>query len=779
MKYNFWSLIGEYSIQIPVIQRDYAQGRQHPKVNMIRRAFIENILQHLDSQQSLELDFIYGAEQDGHLVILDGQQRLTTLFLLHFYLYSLQPSLNHDQKSYFKKFYYETRPSTGDFLESLIANHRICLPHAENTKQTKSISARIKNEGWYFSVWDYDPSIQGMLTMLDEIETQLRAINHQPEHLWQRLTQEMYISFHFLEMKDFKLTDELYIKMNARGVHLSEFENFKAWLMQEIPVEFSSDFFQSLDQEWTDFFWSIKPKNQESIDDILYESFKVTCSGLLALAIGQHADKKSQERASRRQLIEDLRKIVNRDLHQKTYIDLQKYKDCQLFDPKHFQQFYAFMNFLHVLKNEHQAIFNRIRPFIFEDKRIVFQQSYQAYILVFSIFIYCKHKGYSSIDSIQKDLKEQNRQFLDYFNILRRIVINHVHNNLDDYIESITSLNQWAQSIDLNNVIQSLAVLDASKIKLSAGFKKQYPEEKYKAQLIQKGWHQEQLDYFADQQIFHGQIRFLLNWSLDQDQEPNEHHFIQYANKLLNLFKYGLPKEGESNLYLVERLLLCYGDYLPKRTSKYTFCQMNLDGDARSHDENWRLVFNEKSSQVDGQTVQPPLLKQLLDDLPVQFSRQDLVELIERKKQSIHDWRRLCIDFPQTIAYTKNKLLDKTDKEIFLIHQEYRTRFVELRSYCLKLALHSVFKDRYQIRYKDFTDLEFPLSIEIKNDLLHGFIRYDSERARFNTFGYVSQNNELVIQEKSLDEALDILQKMNEFTQTYLSTNVCSEKTHE
>ena len=99
MKYNFWSLIAEYSIRIPVIQRDYAQGRLHPKVNIIRRSFIENILQHLNMQSQLELDFIYGAQQEGHLVILDGQQRLTTLFLLHFYLYSLQMSVDHEHRA--------------------------------------------------------------------------------------------------------------------------------------------------------------------------------------------------------------------------------------------------------------------------------------------------------------------------------------------------------------------------------------------------------------------------------------------------------------------------------------------------------------------------------------------------------------------------------------------------------------------------------------------------------------------------------------------------------
>lgn len=774
MKYNFWSLIAEYSIRIPVIQRDYAQGRLHPKVNIIRRSFIENILQHLNMQSQLELDFIYGAQQEGHLVILDGQQRLTTLFLLHFYLYSLQMSVDHEQRAYFKKFNYETRQSTGGFLESLIEHHHICLP---DQKQQKTISMRIKNEGWYFSVWDYDPSIQGMLNMLDEIEAQISKNHVQAEQLWQRLTQELCISFHFLEMKDFNLSDELYIKMNARGVHLSEFENFKAWLNQKIPSEFAANFFHCLDQQWTDLFWSLKPKHQENIDDILYESFKVTCSGLLALMLSQQADKKNWDTNPHALLIDDLRKIINHDLQQKAYIDVKRYDE--LFDLKHCQQFYGFMNFIYVLKHDYVQIFNHIQPYLFEDKKIVLQQSYQAYILLFNVFIYCQQKAYLDIKSIQEDLAKHHQQFLDYFNISRRIVMNHVHNNLNDYVESIAALSQWAQAIDLNNVIQSVAVFNDFNIKMSQDFAQQIREEKYKAELIIKGWNQQQLERIADQKVFHGQIQFLLDWSLDPDTTAHEQKFIQYANKLINLFECSLAKEDANDHYLLQRLLLCYGDYLPKRSSKYTFCQMNLNGDARSHNENWRLVFNQETIYIDGQVSTLPFLQQLLNDLPVEFSRQDIIEKIDTKKQIIHDWRRLCIDYPQTITYTKNKLLDKTATDIHLIHQEKRTRFVELRSYCLGIKLRSVFKEQYAIDYKDSLFVEFPNSVEIKNDQLHLYIRYDSTTDRFKTFAYSSAGDERIIIEKALDKDAEILGVINAFTAIYLSKDACSEKIHE
>lgn len=46
--------------------------------------------------------------------------------------------------------------------------------------------------------------------------------------------------------------------MNARGVQLTEFENFKAWLQgyteDEIDAQVRKDFFSKLDREWTDFY---------------------------------------------------------------------------------------------------------------------------------------------------------------------------------------------------------------------------------------------------------------------------------------------------------------------------------------------------------------------------------------------------------------------------------------------------------------------------------------------------------------------------------------------
>ena len=132
---TFWNLIEKHRIEIPIIQRDYAQGRNNPQSIEVRSNFvkqIKNILNNDTSDTSLNLNFIYGkifgksdakkleenkaavknmlsavktysqnldlniswdfiesTDEENQIstsfIPLDGQQRLTTLLILHIY----------------------------------------------------------------------------------------------------------------------------------------------------------------------------------------------------------------------------------------------------------------------------------------------------------------------------------------------------------------------------------------------------------------------------------------------------------------------------------------------------------------------------------------------------------------------------------------------------------------------------------------------------------------------------------------------------------------------
>ena len=54
---TFWQLLSGQKVEIPIIQRDYAQGR--PEQEHIRRSFVDALFKSFDEHE-IELDFIYG-----------------------------------------------------------------------------------------------------------------------------------------------------------------------------------------------------------------------------------------------------------------------------------------------------------------------------------------------------------------------------------------------------------------------------------------------------------------------------------------------------------------------------------------------------------------------------------------------------------------------------------------------------------------------------------------------------------------------------------------------
>lgn len=143
---SFYQLISKYKIIIPKIQRDYAQGRVDDKTKQIRDNFLENIFNALENNKSLNLDFIYGnIDEKDCFIPLNGQQRLTTLFLLYYYLVLRNgKDANEPKFKNLNNFSYETRISSKDFIEKLVKKMDKRLISSESNG--KSIKENIKNQ---------------------------------------------------------------------------------------------------------------------------------------------------------------------------------------------------------------------------------------------------------------------------------------------------------------------------------------------------------------------------------------------------------------------------------------------------------------------------------------------------------------------------------------------------------------------------------------------------------------------------------------------------------
>lgn len=257
------------NITIPIIQRDYAQGREENKE--LREEFIGKLFQHLEKKENLKLDFIYGSldrENKNSFLPLDGQQRLTTLYLLHWYIIKVETKNNLEEfekyESAFSKFSYETRDTSRRFFKELVD-----FEFEGNPKEA------IEKSYWFNDHFSLDPTISGALNTLETIHLIYEKSDKKGTLL--NSLAENIIVFYVLPMDQFKLTDDLYIKLNARGKVLSSFENFKADLIGFIK---NDSFFEDIkkmdndielnhydiiankfDNTWSDLFWSEAKKH--------------------------------------------------------------------------------------------------------------------------------------------------------------------------------------------------------------------------------------------------------------------------------------------------------------------------------------------------------------------------------------------------------------------------------------------------------------------------------------------------------------------------------------
>ncbi|MBO7125075.1 MAG: DUF262 domain-containing protein [Bacteroidales bacterium] len=311
--YSFYQLISKYQIEIPIIQRDYAQGRSDTKAADVRKSLVAKMIYAVKNCEPLFFDFVYGRVDGNKFIPFDGQQRLTTLFLFHKYVFEKCQSESNCThkcscicKDILNRFSYATRQSSREFCEQLIGANIIpgdkygaqlkfkfidTLKKDDKEKEEKAnkyiksidnwIYRFVTNQSWFYPDWEKDPTVMGMLAMLDEIHTQ---INKETDFktFAEKLTSgcNCPITFHFVDMGEHKMSDVTYVKMNARGKQLTPFENFKASLEQYLEKkeeykQLAIKLKTNIDDSWLDLFWNVEneSKTEKELPDSLMMSF--------------------------------------------------------------------------------------------------------------------------------------------------------------------------------------------------------------------------------------------------------------------------------------------------------------------------------------------------------------------------------------------------------------------------------------------------------------------------------------------------------------------------
>ena len=533
-------------IAIPLIQRDYAQGRMDGDVNRVRTRFL-SALYNAITDKPITLDFVYGdIDEKGVMTPLDGQQRLTTLFLLHWYA-AKKENIAKEESEFLARFSYETRYSARYFCAELV---KFCPSFNEK------ISAEIINQAWFPLDWKKDPTISSMLVMLDAINDKFKDV----EDIWSKLKNGA-ITFYFLPIKDMGLTDELYIKMNSRGKPLTLFEHFKAELEREIRTlddktgnKNAERIVAKIDKTWTDLLWRYRNSgsgdaaDDNIIDDEFLRYFKFICD-IICYRSGKSPQGYSNDVFELLHLYFSCNDEVNSP---KNIATLESFFDCWcniggFANPTQFLE--SFMSFNHA--DGKIIVDTRYKVDIFEDcihsysdkSGRLRQFPLNRIVLLYAITMYL-----------------QNQATVTYEEFVRRIrIVNNLIQNSEDEV---------SDRLDRNRIPAILQAVDAIILKgeidenLDNNFNvNQIQEEKDKITfLINNPSKSDELFILEDHPMLKGQISIV---GLDN---------LDYYDRFVSLFNCSWDK--------IDCALMTFGNY------------------GQQERNNWRYQFASKSMQL-------------------------------------------------------------------------------------------------------------------------------------------------------------------------------------
>ncbi|MFZ1891904.1 MAG: DUF262 domain-containing protein [Formosimonas sp.] len=766
---NFKQLLDRHgSVCIPIIQRDYAQGREEEKE--VRKDFLQAILAALvkpegDPSLPFNLDFIYGTvEEEKRFLPLDGQQRLTTLFLLHWYL-AWKDGKSEDFVKIFSdsdkgksRFYYRVRPSSNEFFDALV-NFRPGKAPAEDNKP----SDLIVDQPWYFRSWRLDTTIQSALIMLDDIH----GLFCDSTNLFERLISDSQpaITFQLLDLQNFGLSNDLYIKMNSRGKPLTPFETFKARYEHELKVqeaEFADISYEHggitrnvakyvawrMDNAWVDLFWAARDEASNQYDGAMMSVFRAVA-------------------------------LVTRDPDSDTYLDdvkslrnvesapnYSEFHDGKWLDKGFTLSVIALLDAWSGDSEGLQAQLPKGHPFKERDlfqkiadpkKALSYTEAVQfaAYVLFLE-----SHKDGYNVEHLK-----------DWMRIVFNLAENTDYNRPDDFKRSINGLRELLHAS--KDILGYLAVPENSAVGFSV---QQIEEEKLKARLVRSGcdWG-EIIDTAEAHGYFRGQIGFLLNycgiqadapiqdWSEEQHREV-QGKFQEYFAKASMMFdEKGLSPEPN---FLWERALLCVDDYLLPSGRNYSFLV-----NTSTEEGSWKRLLRGRDCAFECREH----LKDLLDNIdpdPAAVDIETQLSAFIEEATGLDPWIEALVHTPKALAYCQSRCLrfdEDTDQIYLLSKTQMNGMHAELFSYALyckllddeaKLAPLQLDEDDYIFSSETVTEPSFYIRFTINEVELHLDVTFDGKKFKVE----FEKDSEVVLKEGVSDvlRDLDLLDKDEE-----------------
>lgn len=142
--------------------------------------------------------------------------------------------------------------------------------HINELFTTQCKLVKIEEQNWFIDAWRHDTTVRGCISTLEIIDRKFG--NNNAVKMLENFDRNLHYTIESLNDND--VNGDIYIKMNGRGVPLTEYENLKSWLDKKVEDLFGKDnscFVSNwricTDNKWTDMVWENLNESQKSLID--------------------------------------------------------------------------------------------------------------------------------------------------------------------------------------------------------------------------------------------------------------------------------------------------------------------------------------------------------------------------------------------------------------------------------------------------------------------------------------------------------------------------------
>ncbi|SMC95721.1 DUF262 domain-containing protein [Chryseobacterium sp. YR221] len=297
-KYNIKELFTNKNIEaitVPEIQRDYVWTQT--QVEGLLKSIIDDysifennkneLIVTIDSDKSFEktlldyynsikyssnIGFIYAysdREYPDKYFLIDGQQRLTTIYLILAVLASKDKEFNE----IFRKSFFNNEKS---FIEYRVREASLLFLNHTISHITQNKDIELKDQYWYYNFYENDKTIQSIinniLVISNYIDINIDEIKPFKDYVLSN------VQFWYFDTNISEQGEELYIYMNARGENMQSNENLKADLLMNIETLDEKNQWGEKWELWQNLFWLIRGDHENA--DIVFNEFIYCIAGM-------------------------------------------------------------------------------------------------------------------------------------------------------------------------------------------------------------------------------------------------------------------------------------------------------------------------------------------------------------------------------------------------------------------------------------------------------------------------------------------------------------------